>query len=466
LITIRHVIYCALNGLRYTNRLRIYNAYIIWLLSMIDLGYNPLFATTIFLLGIVFRIRSVKKIDPLDPFLIVSLLCILTFVSRPIGLTYGLTGYLKNVSREVLLLGIWYGVFFYLFFLCGYYFAIKSKFNIWRSSMVGVYIISGERRGNANAMTLLVVLIFLSIAIGLVATHGGVSYVMENRATVYRGAGPLVAMLYLGLIGGLVLFVLWLYNRVGSLYFFTVTTIISLALLLSTGERLRILEMILGMIVVYHYNIKRLSLSKGAIIGVIVITILTAMLFYRRYYVSGSIGDEGLDFELMDSLLRNFLMFDGFVAVIERVPSEMDYSYGAGYFFAILGFIPRVIWPDKPAWGKEVFTQTVFGVDDSVFTYGLVGEFWWNFGAYGVVVGGLLYGFLLGLLYKYVIRNSQDPMKVIMYFLLMSSLVLRGFKGGMESAFMEIVIKIFMLYFTVLIITQFRVRVRLHKYKK
>jgi hypothetical protein len=105
-----------------------------------------------------------------------------------------------------------------------------------------------------------------------------------------------------------------------------------------------------------------------------------------------------------------------FVGVaIQRLDSGLV-EYGAGSTFpTITMFIPRIIWPDKPAvgGGQSVihdFTGLEFA-EGSSFGAGQVFEFYVNFGVFGVIAGFLVYGWLFGkfdeLVMKYLRGGDQ-----------------------------------------------------------
>jgi hypothetical protein len=78
----------------------------------------------------------------------------------------------------------------------------------------------------------------------------------------------------------------------------------------------------------------------------------------------------------------------------------VDYASGTTIIQTIYGLIPRAIWPGKPAVGGggsivSDFTGMEFGEGTSVGA-GQVLEFYVNFGTAGVVLGFLIYGWVLG----------------------------------------------------------------------
>jgi hypothetical protein len=112
--------------------------------------------------------------------------------------------------------------------------------------------------------------------------------------------------------------------------------------------------------------------------------------------------DEDEHLERVDMRLNQNWMVGA--AVNQLQAKRVEYAKGETLLLALTAFIPRVIWPDKPAMagsGDLVsrFTGYYFADGTSV-GIGQVMEFYVNFGQAGVVVGFLVIGFILALVDK------------------------------------------------------------------
>jgi len=79
------------------------------------------------------------------------------------------------------------------------------------------------------------------------------------------------------------------------------------------------------------------------------------------------------------------------------VKAPFQDGHTLGLYFT--GFVPRFIWPDKPAASIGQLMNREFRVSEDPNTYistTFLGEFYWNFGYAGALLGMLGYGFLLG----------------------------------------------------------------------
>jgi len=90
-------------------------------------------------------------------------------------------------------------------------------------------------------------------------------------------------------------------------------------------------------------------------------------------------------------------MIDGFVFLLEVVPSRLPYRFGGGHMGILYRPIPRALWPDKPV---DDYMLKAIGLDaKSGFTIGispsLFGDFYMEGGVIGLVLLSIGYGTLL-----------------------------------------------------------------------
>jgi hypothetical protein len=103
------------------------------------------------------------------------------------------------------------------------------------------------------------------------------------------------------------------------------------------------------------------------------------------------------------------------VNVLEKTPEVVPFQNGDTYSFAILGLIPRFIWPDKPS-GNDAnrFYQVAYGItpEDRLHTVsiaiGFLTEGFVNFGLFGVALVCLIAGAVLGLIQSVFLKGSSN----------------------------------------------------------
>jgi hypothetical protein len=107
-----------------------------------------------------------------------------------------------------------------------------------------------------------------------------------------------------------------------------------------------------------------------------------------------------------DRLNQNWLVG----ASVSYLGNGKEFANGETVWFSLVGLIPRVLWPDKPAVGGggdivTTYTGIQFSQGTSVGA-GQVLEFYVNFGSPGVVIGF----FLLGMMIKLFDSNAAHAL--------------------------------------------------------
>lgn len=54
-----------------------------------------------------------------------------------------------------------------------------------------------------------------------------------------------------------------------------------------------------------------------------------------------------------DFITHESTEYGGFILMMDTVPAKSDYDYGANYIRTFSTFIPRLVWPDKPIFGRD-----------------------------------------------------------------------------------------------------------------
>lgn len=126
----------------------------------------------------------------------------------------------------------------------------------------------------------------------------------------------------------------------------------------------------------------------------------------------------------MDQLEGAFLSTESWLSltktadIVRYVPERVEYQNGATFVSALVAPVPRGLWPDKPdVRAEDIISVPILGLDPLRSTGappGAVGEFYLNFGALGVVTGGLLQGALLGWTWRRFLHTQSPGARVAM----------------------------------------------------
>ena len=106
----------------------------------------------------------------------------------------------------------------------------------------------------------------------------------------------------------------------------------------------------------------------------------------------------------------------GYLLMLDTVPAKSEHDFGASYIRIVSTFIPRVVWPDKPFYGRDAWISAWMAGSEFKrkpdFTgpaIGILGATHLNGGAPATfIVMGLL-GLLLRSAYEYFLRFAHTP---------------------------------------------------------
>jgi hypothetical protein len=145
-----------------------------------------------------------------------------------------------------------------------------------------------------------------------------------------------------------------------------------------------------------------------------------------------SISDSTFDVFNLNTMLSGH--FDGYQMLV-RALDVGDLTFGFGFLGALLFFVPRSIWPEKPIGSaQEVAALSNLSFDNLSMT--LVAELYLNFWYVGILLGALL----LGILFKRIdnlfknIGHYEASVRWIVYFQSIG-LLLFVLRGSFLSAF-------------------------------
>jgi hypothetical protein len=103
---------------------------------------------------------------------------------------------------------------------------------------------------------------------------------------------------------------------------------------------------------------------------------------------------------------------------------------GRSYLAALVAFIPRSAWEDKPRGPGSLYAQMFLGTprEGLAIPVSAAAEAYWNFSLWGVVILFIAYGALLRLVYRFFWRRYPDPFAICFY-----ALFTTGFKISTDN---------------------------------
>ncbi|MHB8635068.1 MAG: hypothetical protein ACYC96_01185 [Fimbriimonadaceae bacterium] len=255
-----------------------------------------------------------------------------------------------------------------------------------------------------------------AIRIGLMIGEAGSlsEFLVADKDALMRntqGITYVAAFSSLAVLGLLALLVAGrLYKDRQLIRLFWITLPIDVLFRFFSGSRSSLVFLLLGLIVAFYLTSDRSRLlnrrysmfcGMAILLSIAVFPLTTAIRFL------GAASDPTEIFTASPQLqtLAGFTYFIGerfhgvqsLALLMDKVPREVPYNYGAPDGLLLVAWVPRSVWQDKPqislalAFNEEILPRGLFAKNAAV-AITIPGEYYWAFGLPGVVVGMFLFG--------------------------------------------------------------------------
>ncbi|MFD1646082.1 hypothetical protein [Haloarchaeobius litoreus] len=166
-----------------------------------------------------------------------------------------------------------------------------------------------------------------------------------------------------------------------------------------------LLQQFFPLLLVYHYAGPGISFRTIPALGAGLFVLFPLELLF------GYVQDGKLNTGILEHFVTRMIGTESLTMVIHRVPEEVPYQHGETILLTFYSFIPRVLWEGKPL--ITMSPRTAYYFAGRTWENGgaqmiLPAEFYWNFGALGVIVGMLILGVSLCLIRQwFAARRAQ-----------------------------------------------------------
>lgn len=222
---------------------------------------------------------------------------------------------------------------------------------------------------------------------------------------------------------------------------------------LAGGARGTVIYFIIFGLLVWMLRERKIDVTKLIIAAVISLLLLGVLGNFRQSTFKGEINwntllqfsgsEESALGSATDELEERSGAMDGSFPILALVPDEINFLYGSSYLAVVTLPIPRGFWPGKPGLVGGRVGETFFGLSAGV-PCGAIGEAYWNFGIFGV----LLVFFLFGACHKWLAqmyrKYASESATIVLYILTLYQFDPSG--PGVESWLTALVPAIMMLY--------------------
>lgn len=380
--------------------------------------------------------------------------------------TMDLTGKSRTIFYEKAFLAALLGIIFFNF---GYY-SINKKIKL------PLFLSTKWGKSNVYFVSILYFIIGFSSLFLLIQKGGGFSQFLNDietfRAGGLLGQGYLMYPATRLLTLAVLIILIWTFlniepSKVNKSLFFSLIILSILPATILGFRGLMILPLI-NFIVVFHFLFKKISSKKLVVFGSFVLVIFVFLGVYRNI-------PQGIDLDtsqLIEVVEKNPELAYSFISrskgtevvasVIKKLEKTGEYDLGYKAFFESLTIlIPRALWTGKPKPASVRFTTYFFGSNLNI-TRGIakddwggvsptiIGEFFWHFGWFGVIVFMFIFGIFSKILYITFVNNLNHPSIVLTYVMAFTPLImfaeaLQGNINGLMMDFLFITITIILL---------------------
>lgn len=185
-------------------------------------------------------------------------------------------------------------------------------------------------------------------------------------------------------------------------------------LLLITGLTFQLNDLLIQIVLlllVYHYLGPSITYRKFAVVvGMIPLLFPISEIAERiqagyplqeAFLLKGAVVTD-----YVNTFVIRMIGTEALTAVVAQTPEQVPFQYGETILLTVYSFVPRIVWPDKPSiimCGLNNLHFSGRGPDaNTCSAMTVAGELYWNFGAPGVMIGLLIFGAGVGILYRWL----------------------------------------------------------------
>lgn len=403
-----------------------------------------LFITSVILgVSVSAHIIAARRFDVMDPFYLITGLYFLVFVWAPWEwIRIGQTDYQGVEVMEYLPIGNTVFIIGYISYVLGGFFCKKNRRRaetalLDEDEQAKVFILR-------YALVLLIFSLFCSLtyfrltgrSIMMMLSFGQLG---ADEPVTYKNTSLLFLSCFLrsAVPAILLLFAYRKQGRVSTYLCFSVVALISL----SSGSRNTAILVILSPIIYHYASTGTRPRKRTVLLGLFFLFVGVCIIgIFRQTMRAGTRIDLSVvDFDaMMKAFMYNVEIFFPFYNLTGMIPKEIPYHWGLGFLNILIQFIPHAIWENKPATlGKTAF-EALYGSSFGGSAYPNLGEFYYEFGILGTIVGMFIFGYITRKLY-YRMLKTGDRLQLISYSIMFGYLFQFVCRGSISSWAIDIV---------------------------
>jgi len=284
-----------------------------------------------------------------------------------------------------------------------------------------------------------------------------------GRQRAIGGLGHLTVLIRLGVIACVAWYAFDRKAGRNPLFWGTLVTALT-CIFLWSGSRSDVIFPLAFLLIIRALRNKTIPWMRGAVVGTVALVLFGGLGALRASTMTGEPAWEivtdlqiSRSLEFADEQLqrRERNPGGGYTAIVGRVPKDVDLLYGRTYVGALLFFVPRALWADKPRATGSYVNKYLYGTMGSVklgesppkgeaTPSGPVGAAYWNFYVPGVIFLFALYGIFHRWLARFYEINENALGTVLFLYLVVGVGVS---PNALVSIFQDIVLVLAVLFF-------------------
>jgi len=198
------------------------------------------------------------------------------------------------------------------------------------------------------------------------------------------------------------------------------------------GGRSQVIGLWIMLLLMYlllsHNSISLRRISNLRIIStgtLVIVASVILLIVVRGFRTSYDASDTGLGLTIFQnvvdalavlttSILKEFDQLEVFATIVAITPEKLPFWYGQSYLDIFSLPIPRSLWADKPVPARLILGQLMRGIDVGIPPT-VIGEFYFNFGIFGIIFGMCLFGIFCKSIDKWAYMYRTNPTVIIVF---------------------------------------------------
>lgn len=255
------------------------------------------------------------------------------------------------------------------------------------------------------------------------------------------------------LVGAACLYLVATMNDKSKLIWFFFILLFAVAVFTRQGFRWRHIVLGMSLLAIFHLiKVKKINvivLTVLAIVGVMAMGFIQSTRSYGRGLkvdTEQSVSGE----DLLERGLGESSIFMTTSLLVAKTSLTDDYIGFDPIVQAIVMPIPRVLWPEKPSGDylvkiRDLYSaaQDIAGAGAAILNYG---EYYLMFGMPGLIIGCILLGIILKLVWRWFLLRRNNPLAIVAYAVFFSYIFVIISRGYLPQVFMLFMLTVFPLF--------------------